>query len=263
MNDFRSSHDDVRGQDPQRISKIDAESTSESTEQMRRRDLLKLLGLAGAAAVTGGAWTDRAIAHSPEQYYLPPLPYDKTALEGFLSTEIIEIHHGKHHAGYVTGLNSTLDSLKQARAEGKFDAVKSLSRALAFHGSGHVLHSIYWNSMSPHGGGQPEGVVRQLLEEEFGTVDAFRGHFAAATKNAEASGWGVLAWEPVGKRLVILAAESHQQMAFQGALPLLVCDVWEHAYYLQYQNRRSDYVDKFFDVVNWDYLALQLKTVHG
>jgi Fe-Mn family superoxide dismutase len=105
--------------------------------------------------------------------------------------------------------------------------------------------------------------VKEHLEASFGSVDAFRAHFAAATKAVEASGWGILAWEPLGSRLIITAAESHQQMAFQGSIPLLVCDVWEHAYYLQYQNRRAEYVDKFFDVIDWDFLALQLKRVHG
>jgi Fe-Mn family superoxide dismutase len=213
--------------------------------------------------VAGGSFYESALAHSAQGYALPPLPYDKTALTGFLSAEVLEIHHDKHHAGYVTGLTNTLEAMQDARAQGDYGAIKSLGRALAFHGSGHLLHSIYWNSMSPHGGGEPTGAVKEHLETSFGSVDAFRKHFAAATKAAEASGWGILAWEPIGSRLIILAAESHQQMGFQGAAPLLVCDVWEHAYYLDYQNRRTDYVDKFFDVINWDFLALQLKRVHG
>lgn len=235
---------------------------------LSRRSLLKALGVAlaapAAAQVLDGAGS-RAIAHDPvpTRYQLPALPYPTNALDGFLSAEILEIHHDKHHAGYVDGLNRALDDMKQARQSGDYTAIKSLSRALAFHGSGHVLHSIYWHSMSPHGGGEPVGNVKRILEESFGSVDAFRAHFGAATKAAEASGWGILGLEQIGNQLVILAAESHQQMALQGVIPLLVCDVWEHAYYLKYQNRRGEYVDKFFDVINWDYLDIALKASHG
>ncbi len=198
---------------------------------------------------------------TPTDYTLPELPYPKNALDGFLSSEILELHHDKHHAGYVAGLNKALADLASARAEGKLDAVKALSRAVAFHGSGHVLHTLYWHSMSPDGGGDPKGAVRTLIEAHFGSVDAFRKHFGAAAKQAEASGWGILAYEPIGKRLVITAAESHQQMGLQGAYPLLVCDVWEHAYYLRYQNRRPEYVDGFFDVLHWDFIGRRMKEI--
>ena len=195
---------------------------------------------------------------SVQEYSLAPLPYANNALDGYLSAEILELHHDKHHAGYVAGLNKALSDLAEARSAGNLGAVKPLSRAIAFHGSGHVLHTLYWNSMSPNGGGDPSGDLKSALESSFGSVDAFRKHFAEATKNAEASGWGILAYEPLGDRLVILAAEVHQQMTIQGTVPLLVCDVWEHAYYLRYQNRRAEYVDKFFDVVHWNYAAERL-----
>lgn len=195
----------------------------------------------------------------PAEYTLAPLPYDKNALDGYLSAEILELHHGKHHAAYVAGLNKALADLAQARADGNLAAVKALSRNVAFHGSGHVLHTLYWNSMSPNGGGAPTGDLAAALQASFGSVDAFRAQFAETTKQAEASGWGVLAYEPLGDRLLVLAAEVHQQMAVQGAVPLVVCDVWEHAYYLRYQNRRPEYVDKFFDVINWNFAAERLQ----
>lgn len=195
----------------------------------------------------------------PAEYTLAPLPYANNALDGYLSSEILELHHDKHHAGYVAGLNKALADLAQARADGNLGAVKALSRNVAFHGSGHVLHTIYWNSMSPSGGGAPTGELASAIQASFGSVDAFRAQFAEVTKQAEASGWGVLAYEPLGNRLLVLAAEVHQQMAVQGAVPLVVCDVWEHAYYLRYQNRRPEYVDKFFDVINWAYAAERLQ----
>jgi Fe-Mn family superoxide dismutase len=195
---------------------------------------------------------------SPQAYTLPPLPYPKNALDGFLSAEILELHHDKHHAGYVKGLNNALAGLEEARKKGDFTHVKALERELAFHGSGHVLHSLYWNSMSPNGGGQPPARLAQALTASFGSVDAFRKQFAAASKAAEASAWGVLAYEPLGNRLLILAVEDHQNMSFQGSYPLLVCDVWEHAYYLRYKNDRGSYVDKFFDVINWQFADQRL-----
>lgn len=195
----------------------------------------------------------------PTEYALPPLPYPKDALDGFLSAEILELHHDKHHAAYVQGVNKAIADLADARAKGNFDAVKGITRNLAFNGSGHVLHSLYWNSMSPKGGGDPaDAALKQGLEASFGSVDGFRKHFGAASKAGEASAWGILAYEAVADRLLVLVAESHQQMGFHGCVPLIVCDVWEHAYYLKYQNRRADYVDKFFDVINWKFAAERL-----
>jgi len=202
-----------------------------------------------APAASGGATI------APGEYTLPPLPYPKNALDGYLSAEILEIHHDIHHAGYVRGLNKAIADLAAAREKGDFSNVKALERSLAFNGSGHVLHSLYWNSMSPKGGGEPKGALKKAIESSFGSVDAFRKHFAAATKAAEASAWGVLAYEPLGKRLVVIAAEDHQNMSVQGAVPLLCCDVWEHAYYLRYKSNRASYVDGFFDVINWDYAS--------
>lgn len=240
-----------------------------------RRDALKLFGVAAAggilalgsapvsgsadvAAQSGGGVAGEGAATGLPEYQLPPLPYATNALDGFLSSEILELHHAKHHAAYVKGLNSALSSLSEARREGKFDAVKDLTRAVAFHGSGHVLHSLYWASMSPSGGGGPTGDLAAGLSASFGSVDAFRQQFAAAAKAAEASAWAMLVYEPLGDRLLILAPESHQQMGLPGCVPLIVCDVWEHAYYLRYQNRRADYVDGFFGVMDWSFAARRL-----
>ncbi|HEY0840978.1 MAG TPA: superoxide dismutase [Vulgatibacter sp.] len=198
---------------------------------------------------------------APAEYTLPPLPYPKNALDGYLSAEILELHHDKHHAAYVRGLNAAVAGLAEARTKGDFSQVKALERALAFNGSGHVLHSLYWNSMSPKGGGEPKGALQQAIVASFGSVDAFRKQFAAAAKAAEASAWGVLAYEPLGDRLIVFAPENHQNMGFQGAQPLLCVDVWEHAYYLRYKADRAAYVDKFFDVINWDYAAQRFQAI--
>ncbi|NLX59050.1 MAG: superoxide dismutase [Phycisphaerae bacterium] len=191
------------------------------------------------------------------RYSLPPLPYGYDALEPFLSKQTLTLHHDKHHQGYVNGLNATLDKLAAARQAGDYAAVTALSRDLAFHGSGHVLHALYWLSMTP-GGAPLEGALLEAVQRDFGSVQAMQAQFAAATKGVEASGWGVLAYEPLAGKLVILQSEKHQNLAIWGAVPLLVCDVWEHAYYVDYQNRRPDYVDGFMQVADWRFAARRL-----
>ncbi|MBK6940748.1 MAG: superoxide dismutase [Planctomycetes bacterium] len=211
-----------------------------------------------AVGAQANASDDAAARAAPAEITLPPLPYAKDALDGYLSAEILGLHHEKHHGAAVKGLNEALAALSESRAKNDYGRIKDLTRAVAFNGSSHILHSLYWDSMSPKGGGEPGADLAKELERSFGSVDAFRKQFAAAAKNAEASGWGILAYEPMLDRCVVLAAESHQQMALVGAIPLLVCDVWEHAYYLRYQNKRADYVDGFWTVANWEFAGRRL-----
>jgi Fe-Mn family superoxide dismutase len=195
----------------------------------------------------------------PMPYELPELPYAYEALEPFLSAETLHLHHDKHHAGYVKGLNDTEDKLKAAQAAGDFAAIRALLDALAFNYSGHLLHSLFWTNMKPGGGGAPRGALAEQIQTAFGSFDKFKAEFLAATNAVQGSGWGILAWEPLGKKLVILQAEKHQNLAQWGVTPLLVLDVWEHAYYLQYQNRRPDFTAGFFEhAVNWDDVAGRL-----
>jgi Fe-Mn family superoxide dismutase len=169
----------------------------------------------------------------------------------------VRLHHDKHHAGYVKGLNAALEALAAARAAGNFGAVKALSGDLAFHAGGHVLHCLFWHSMTP-GGSAPDEALAAALAASFGSLEAFLAHFAAATKSAEASGWGVLAYEPLGDRLLVTQCEKHQNLVVWGAVPLLVCDVWEHAYYLQYANDRGAWVDGFMKLANWSFASGRL-----
>jgi len=192
-------------------------------------------------------------------YVLPELPYAYDALEPHIDKQTLILHHDKHHDAYVKGLNAALARLADARKAGDHALVKHWSREVAFHGSGHVLHCLYWHSMSPRGGGMPQGELARVIGADFGSVEAFVAQFAAATKAVEASGWGVVAYEPLGKHILILQAEKHQDLTVWGVVPLLVCDVWEHAYYLKYQNRRPDYVDAFLKVVNWPFAEERLK----
>lgn len=200
------------------------------------------------------------------KYELPPLPYAYDALEPHIDEQTMRLHHDKHHQGYVNGLNAALEKLESARSAGDFAAIKAVSRDLAFHGSGHLLHSIFWPNMAPAGqggGGEPSGELAAQINKDFGSFANLKAHFSAAAKAVEGSGWGILAWEPNGGQLVVLTAEKHQNLTQWGVVPLLVLDVWEHAYYLKYQNNRGAYVDAFWNVVNWSDVEQRFKAARG
>jgi Fe-Mn family superoxide dismutase len=190
-----------------------------------------------------------------DTYTLPDLPYGTSALEPHYSAEVLALHHDKHHAAYVTGANQTIERLAAARASEEFDAIVGLQKALAFNVSGHVLHSLFWKNMSPHGGGRPEGELGAAIDDAFGSFDALRSQLTAATTSVQGSGWGALAWEPLGGRLIVEQVYDHQGNVGNGAGPLLVIDAWEHAYYLQYRNVKADYVEAFWRLVNWPDVA--------
>jgi len=192
------------------------------------------------------------------QYSLPELPYDYAALEPHYSGEILELHHDKHHAAYVAGANTTLDKLAEARANGDYGAIVGLEKALAFNVSGHVLHSIFWKNLSPDGGDKPEGELAAALDEYFGDFESFKAQLNQASTTIQGSGWGVLAWEPFGGRLLIEQVYDHQGNIGQGAVPLLVFDAWEHAFYLQYKNVKADFFNALWNIVNWPDVAARL-----
>ena len=188
-------------------------------------------------------------------YTLPELSYDLAALEPHYSAEVLELHHHKHHAAYVAGANTALDKLDEARTSDDYGSINQLQKNLAFHLSGHVLHSMFWENLSPDGGGPPEGELADAVDDGFGGFDRFRNQLTQAALNVQGSGWGALTWEPLGQRLIIEQIYDHQSNVGQGAPPLLVLDMWEHAYYLQYRNVKSDWVKAFWQIVNWPDVA--------
>ena len=184
-------------------------------------------------------------------YTLPDLPYDYGALQPAIIGEIVELHHDKHHAAYVKGANDALERIAEARDSEDFSSLVGLEKTLAFNLSGHVLHSIYWQNMSPDGGDRPDGELATAIEEHFGSFERFRGQLSQATTLVQGSGWGVLAWEPLSQRMIIEQVYDHHGNVGQGSVPLLAFDAWEHAYYLQYRNVRPDFVKAMWEVVNW------------
>ena len=191
-------------------------------------------------------------------YELPDLPYDPAALEPHLNARIVELHHGKHHAAYVAGANKALERLAETRASNDFGLITMLEKDLAFNVSGHVLHSVYWTNLSPDGGGAPTGDLAAAVDDTFGSLDAFRAQVSAAAKAVQGSGWALASWDPFGARIVVQQVYDHQGNHGQGTIPLLAIDVWEHAYYLQYENRRPDYVDAIWNLIDWSNVASRL-----
>lgn len=196
-------------------------------------------------------------------YVLPDMPYDYAALEPAITGEILELHHSKHHAAYVKGANDTLDRLAETREKGDFSGLVGLEKTFAFNLSGHVLHTIFWENLSPEGGDRPDGELAAAIDEHFGSFDAFSKQLSSATATVQGSGWGVLAWEPTSERLVVEQVYDHHGNVGMNTTPLLVFDAWEHAYYLQYRNVRPDYVQKLWSLVNWDDVTRRFTEVRG
>jgi len=189
------------------------------------------------------------------KYELPELPYDYSALEPHYSAEVLQLHHDKHHQAYVDGANATFEKLGEARDSGNFGTINQLEKNMAFHLSGHVLHSLLWSNMSPDGGGDPEGELAAAVKESFGSVDALRAQMSEVANNVQGSGWATLAWEPLSGRLIVEQVYDHQGNVGQGGPPLLALDMWEHAFYLQYKNVKKDWVQAFWNLVNWSDVA--------
>jgi superoxide dismutase, Fe-Mn family len=194
-------------------------------------------------------------------YSLPDLPYDYAALEPHISGEIIELHHDKHHAAYVKGANDTLDKLADARDKGEFGAIVGLEKTLAFHTSGHILHTLYWQNLSGDGGDKPDGALAAAIDADFGSFDGFKAQLTQATATTQGSGWGVLSYDNLGSKLTVQQVSDHQNNLGIGNTPLLVFDAWEHAFYLQYKNVKPDYVAALWNIVNWADVAARYEKV--
>ena len=184
-------------------------------------------------------------------YSLPDLSYDYGALDPHIAGEIMELHHSKHHAAYVAGANTALEKMAAARESGDFGSIAGLEKALAFNLGGHTNHSVFWTNMSPDGGDKPTGELAAAIDEHFGSFDGFQAHFTNNAMTIMGSGWSILAWDTIGKKLIIVQLYDQQGNVPVGLVPLLMLDMWEHAFYLQYRNVKADYVKAWWNVVDW------------
>lgn len=252
----------------------------EKTNEFARRDFLKAAGAITAATVAT-AFTSHAVAQdnakSPDlsqgrpadqstgeslvspsvgaltKHELPKLEFAFDALEPHIDARTMELHHDVHHLAYVKGLNKAEDELAKARASGDFSLVEYWSKKAAFHGGGHFLHSLFWQTLAPAGkGGQHSPELSKALERDFGSVNSFQAHFSAAAAAVEGGGWALLHFRHADSRLLVLQVENQHKLNPNGTTVLLGCDVWEHAYYLKYQSKRADYVQAWWKVVNWN-----------
>lgn len=189
------------------------------------------------------------------RYVLPDLPYDYGALEPYISGQIMQLHHDKHHRAYVDGANKALEQLQEALAQKKPEQIGPLEQALAFNASGHILHSLYWQNLAPRAGGQPGGELAAEIDKQFGNFSALQQQISTTASTIMGSGWAALMWDALSGQLVVTQIHDHQSSTIQGAVPLLVLDAWEHAYYLQYQNVKAKYIDAFWNVCNWTAVA--------
>ncbi len=235
--------------------------------QINRRDLMTAGGAALAASAflgTANAQVDAPGPGAPDwrtlvpgavdaegKWVLPSLGYAYDALDPHIDARTMEIHHTRHHQAYVDGLIAAEAKLAEARQSGDFGLVEHWSNKISFHGGGHFLHCIFWDCMGPGGGGEPQGALAEAINRDFGSLAMMKNQFAAASKAVEGSGWGILAWQAASRRLTILMGQNQNLRSQWGIVPLLALDVWEHAYYLKYQNRRAAYVDAWWNTVAW------------
>jgi len=197
------------------------------------------------------------------KYTLPDLAYDFAALEPHISGRIMQLHHGKHHAAYVAGANATLDLMAEARDKSDLTWINKLQKDLAFNLGGHVNHSIFWKNLSASGGDKPTGELAAAIDEYFGSFDGFRAHFSANAMGIQGSGWSILAWDVLGQRLIIEQLYDQQGNLVAASVPLLMLDMWEHAFYLDYQNVKADYVAAFWNIVSWQDVQARFEAARG
>jgi Fe-Mn family superoxide dismutase len=203
------------------------------------------------------------------KFELPAVPYSYDALEPHIDARTMEIHHTKHHQAYTDGLNKALDGLDSSAVPGSVEEIlSSLSKfpeavrgALNFHGGGYDNHRIFWNNMKPKGGGEPGGKIADMINKSFGSFSNFKEKFSGDTAKIQGSGWGWLVWNPRTVELEFTTMPNQTSPRTIGMRPLLGLDVWEHAYYLKYQNKRADYIAAWWNVVNWDDVEKRLASV--
>jgi len=196
-------------------------------------------------------------------YTLPKLPYGYKDLEPYISEQQLKIHYEKHHQAYVNGANDLLGKIDQARKENTDLDMRSIHKALSFNIGGHLLHSLFWKNLAPvgKGGSKPSGTLAQVIEEEFGNFDRFKKEFSQTALSVEGSGWTALTFCKQTDRPIIMQIEKHNTNVYPMFRILMVLDVFEHAYYLDYKNERVKFIDAFWNIVNWEEVNNRLKEI--
>jgi len=185
------------------------------------------------------------------------LPYSNNHLEPYMDEETLYLHYTFHHGGAVKGANKDLQMIKKAMDDNSLETVDFWTKKLAYHLSSHILHSVFWTNLN-NKKTDPQGDLLKRIEKDFGSYDKLKLYLAKTSKEVDGNGWGILGYQPYTDKLTILQCENHEKLTQWGVIPLLVIDVWEHSYYLKYKNKRSDFVDNLFNIINWDNAAQRL-----
>lgn len=233
---------------------------------MKRNEFLQKTGLVSSAVLlTGNDIFSATINESgldkltddSGKYVLGSLPYADSFLEPFMPADVLKLHYTAHHGGAVNTANKATDLLKKALETGSLEGVDYWTKKLSLHLSSHVLHTIFWTNIT-NKKTEPTGELLKRIEKDFGSFDKLKLQLAHHSKNVDGNGWGLLGFHPQSNRLLVLEVENHEKLAVWGIVPLMVVDVWEHAYYLKYKNKRADFVDELFNYMNWDNAAQRL-----
>ncbi len=190
-------------------------------------------------------------------FILQPLPYNEDHLEPYMDAETLHLHYTFHHGAAVKGANTDIQKIKESMNANNLETIDFWTKKLSFHFSSHILHSIFWTNLT-NKQTAPSGELLKHFERSFGGYDRLKSYISATSKNIDGNGWGILGYQPYSRNLVILQCENHEKLTQWGVIPLLVIDVWEHAYYLKYRNKRADFVDAMFNIINWDNVSQRL-----
>lgn len=241
---------------------------------MNRKEFLRNSAIIGGAAILPGNSvfsqnvTENGIdklVDNEGNFIQQSLPYNKNFLEPYMDEETLHLHFEFHHGGAVKGANKDLENIKKHLKTGDMDMSDLWTRKLAYHFSSHVLHTIFWTNLT-NKKTEPKAELLQQIDKDFGSFDRLQAYMAKVSKSVEGSGWGILGYQPYSRSLTLLQCENHQKLTQWGVIPLLVIDVWEHAYYLKYKNKRGDFVDTLLEIIDWDNVAerfVTAKKLHG
>jgi superoxide dismutase, Fe-Mn family len=217
---------------------------------------LSLLGLMSCPTLAESTFSklphSSPILDTKGYYQLPPLPYAYSDLEPFIDEQTMQLHHDIHFASYMQGLNDALKNIALARQNQDFSQLNTFENSLAFNGGGYILHTLFFSNMAPAGKAEPSVWLKDTLAQHFGDINSFKSQFSAVALGVQGSGWAILGYQPLGQKYLILQVEKHQNATQWNIIPILALDVWEHAYYLKYQNKRKDYIQNWWNIVHWN-----------
>jgi len=233
---------------------------------MNRKEFLKSGALIGAASIisSNNSFAQNLVSNNIDKladangnFIQQALPYNESFLEPYMDAETLHLHYTFHHGGAIKGANKDIAMIKKALDDNNLETVDYWTKKLSYHSSSHILHSIFWTNLT-NKQTQPAGELLKRIEKSFGSYDKLKGFIAETSKNVDGNGWGILIYQPFNDSLSVIQCENHEKLIQWGAIPLLVIDVWEHAYYLKYKNKRTDFVDALFNIINWDNVAQRL-----